>query len=385
MATVFKYPCTGNISLRGFGDYLESQIGEPRRNINLFARELSSRFGPKYITLTNSGSSANLVAALALAEKITKKGKPLTAVASGFTFPTTMSSLLMAGFKVRLLDVEPGGFNLDADLLEKEAETPSLIAVTHFLGFPAQMKKIQEYAKAHGCFVLQDACETIDLRDEEGRAYFEYGDTTTWSFYHPHHISSYGGGAVITKNIDDYALVDSIAHWGRACKCHIDSRLCNVSEGPAHQFTYIRPGVNVEMSELNAAFGRWQLQNWEEIERCRLRNYTILYEALKGHPALQVWPLPAIGGSPFVFPIQLVNGMNIADAYRLLSAESIEIRTLMGGATCQQEAFRDKTTHDNQSKAIAMADNTFLVGIHHTLSEEAVKSVANQINETFIR
>lgn len=383
MAQTFKYPCTGNISLKGFGSYLESQIGKPRRNINLFANELSGRFGPEYLSLVNSGSSANLVAAMALADKLRKEGRPLKAVASGFTFPTTMSSLLMAGFEVRLLDIEKDGFNLDADLLEPEEEAPTLIAVTHFLGFPANMKHISEYARAHGALILQDACETINLLDEDGRPYFEYGDITTWSFYHPHHLSSYGGGAVITNNIDDYALVDSIAHWGRACKCHIDSALCSVPNGPTHQFTYMRPGVNVEMSELNAAFGRWQLADWDRIEEQRLRNYGILYDILKDNQNLRVWTLPNIGGSPFVFPIQLVNGMTIRDAYRLLSAETIEIRTLMGGATCQQEAFKGKITHDSQSNAIAMADNTFFVGVHHTLSEEAIRYVANKINEIF--
>lgn len=381
MATIFKYPCTGNISLKGFGQYLEDQICEPRCNINLFAKELSERFGPEFISLTNSGSSANLVAAMALAEKLRNMGKPLTAVASGFTFPTTMSSLLMAGFDVKLLDIENDGFNLDANLLERELEAPSLIAVTHFLGFPAKMKQIREYADSHESLILQDACETIDLRDEYGKPHFEYGDITTWSFYHPHHLSSYGGGAVITNNIDDYAIVDSIAHWGRACKCHIDPCLCTVPEGPAHQFTYIRPGINVEISELNATFGRWQLQSWENIENSRLRNYAILYNQLKDNPALHVWPLPAIGGSPFVFPIQLVNRMTVADAYKLLSAEGVEIRTLMGGSTCKQEAFRDKITHDSQTNAIAMAGNTFFVGIHHTLSESSVRIVAETINQ----
>lgn len=97
----YRYPCTGNISLKSFGKYLESEIGEPRRNLRLFAQELNYQLGCTHITLTNSGSSANLVAALAMAEKCRKTGKPLTAVASAFTFPTTISSLLMAGFRVK--------------------------------------------------------------------------------------------------------------------------------------------------------------------------------------------------------------------------------------------------------------------------------------------
>lgn len=375
----YQYPCTENISLNGFGEYLEHEIGMPRRNIQMFANELNTTFGTSFLTLTNSGSSANLVAALAMAEKIKYANKPMTAVASGFTFPTTISALLMAGFEVKLIDVEPEGFNLSVDRLMDEPVPPSLIALTHFLGFPCDMNRICEYAHNKGALILQDACETLNLTTSNGIPYFSLGDITTWSFYHPHHLSSYGGGAVITLNQEDFILSDSIAHWGRACKCHIDERLCSVPDGPAHQFTYERLGVNVEMSELNACFGRWQLRNWSIIEEKRKQNYAILYNRLKDCPNLKVWAMPRIGGSPFVFPVMLRNGMTIYDAYRILSAQGIEIRTLMGGATCKQEAYLGKITFDDQMNTLAMTDKTFFVGIHHTLSSENVEFVADAI------
>lgn len=157
----YRYPCTGNVSLKGFGEYLETEIGEPRRNLRLFADELNQHLGSRYITLTNSGSSANLVAALALAEKCRKAGKPLTAFASAFTFPTTISSLLLAGFKITLIDVEPNGFNMDLSVLKRQQTPASVIAITHFLGFFCDTKAICEYAIANDSFVLQDACETF--------------------------------------------------------------------------------------------------------------------------------------------------------------------------------------------------------------------------------
>lgn len=381
---IYRYPCTGNIGIKGFGEYLESEIGEPRRNLQLFAKELAGTLDCSYITLTNSGSSANLVAALALAEKCRKAGKPLTAIASAFTFPTTISSLLLAGFKIRLIDVEKGGFNMDLDILENISSPASVIAVTHFLGFPCEMKRICKFAAAHNCFVLQDACETfntISATDDE--QYYRFGDITTLSFYHPHHLSSYGGGAVIFANKEDYILCDSIAHWGRACKCHIDESLCTNPDGPAHQFTYERLGVNVEMSELNACFGRWQLRQWESIELKRRRNYTILYDQMRNNPNIKVWNIATDQPSRFVFPIQLKNGMTVKEAWEILAPKGVEIRTLIGGATCEQPAYKGLLTYDTQNEAIAMADSTFFVGIHHTLSNKDVLAVAKIINETF--
>ena len=377
----YRYPCTGNISLKGFGEYLEKEIGEPRRNLRLFAEELNQHLGSRYITLTNSGSSANLVAALALAEKCRKAGKPLTAFASAFTFPTTISSLLLAGFKITLIDVEPDGFNMDISILKSQHIPASVIAVTHFLGLFCDTKAICDYAIANDSFVLQDACETFNtidyLNDDVERI---YSDITTLSFYHPHHLSSYGGGAVICPDKEDYILCDSISHWGRACKCHIEESLCRNPDGPAHQFTYERLGVNVEMSELNACFGRWQLQRWHHYEWRRRENYQLLYDMLKDNPNLKLWKVEAGAPSRFVFPIRLTNGMTVKDAWERLSPKGVEIRTLMGGATCTQPAFKDLVDFLDQSNAVEMADTTFFVGIHQTLSRNNIKAVARIIN-----
>ncbi|MDE6217959.1 MAG: DegT/DnrJ/EryC1/StrS family aminotransferase, partial [Muribaculaceae bacterium] len=246
------------------------------------------------------------------------------------------------------------------------------------------MKRVSRFAATHNCFVLQDACETFNTICATGEEqYYRSGDITTLSFYHPHHLSSYGGGGVICGEKEDYILCDSIAHWGRACKCHIDESLCRNPEGPAHQFTYERPGVNVEMSELNACFGRWQLRQWNSIESKRRQNYTVLYDRLCNNPNLKVWPVGTNEPSRFVFPIQLMNGMNVKEAWTKLADKGVEIRTLMGGATCEQPAYKGLITYDSQDEAVAMADSTFFVGIHHMLTNEDVLAVAKIINQIF--
>ncbi len=381
--TAYRYPCTGYIDLNGFGRFLEEETRAPRYNINTFTAELKERFRVPFLTLVNSGSSTNLVAALVLAEKIRKAGLPMTAAVSAFTFPTTISSLVLAGFDVRIVDTEEGGFNISLEALEEMAENgglPSLVTATHFLGFPMKVREMADLVHRHGGFLLQDGCETLYM-ETDGALAFEYGDIFTWSFYHPHHLSSYGGGGIITLNQDDYLLADSTAHWGRSCKCHVDKALCRVPEGPAHQFTYERLGVNVEMSELNACFGRWQLRRWDEFEEKRLRNYRILYNELRNADHLRVWKAPDINGSAFVFPVQLTDGRTVHDAYRILAAEGVEIRTLMGGVSNEQQAFVRLLGSEVQPHAHEMAKTTFFVGIHQTLPEEDVRIVAKKLKE----
>lgn len=376
--TQYQFPCTRNVDIKGFGQFLEREIGEPRKNILLFAKELSHLLTQGEtdisfrITLTNSGSSANLVATLALAEKLRREGKPLTAATSAFTFPTTMSSLLLAGFKVTLIDVEEQGFNLSIDELEKLPEAPSLIVVTHFLGFPADIQRLKQYKNKTGCLILQDACETLVSR-VDGKPLYEFGDIITWSFYHPHHLSSYGGGAVYANTPEDALLCDSVAHWGRACKCHIDKNLCTVPAGPAHQFTYENIGINVEMSELNACFGRWQLKNWALIEAQRKSNYASLYKNLKDIPQVKIWDFyNPEQDSPFVFPILSYN-KRVDEIWNITKQYGIEIRTLMGGATSLQKAYRKFATPCPHAEY--MSSHAFFVGCHHTLSLTDVEYV----------
>ena len=374
----YRYPCTGHISIQGFGAFLESEEQGSRYHLAQFRKALSDRVSAPFLTLVNSGSSANLVAALALAEKVRARGLPMTAAISAFTFPTTVSALSLAGFDLQIVDVTEHGFNISVDALKALNPVPSVTAITHFLGFPCAVEEIADYVHQAGCFLLQDCCETLGM-EVNGRPVFLLGDYSTWSFYHPHHLSSYGGGAVISLTLEDDLLADSITHWGRSCKCHIDESLCTVPQGPAHQFTYERLGLNVELSELNACFGRWQLLQYDRMEAERCRNYQLLYDRLCRVPQLQVWEAPDTNSSAFVFPVRLRNGMRIYDAFPILKAEGIEMRTLMGGVSNEQAAFRELLGTELLPNAHEMAETTFFVGVHQTLPEEDVRQVAERL------
>ena len=115
----------------------------------------------------------------------------------------------------------------------------------------------------------------------------EYGDISTWSFYHPHHLSSFGGGAVSSPHPDWQRLTESITHWGRECTCHFNPSICKAPEGMHHNFYYSRYGHNLEMSELNACFARFQLKDWEEMEGRRMKYYSILYSALRSSKSIR--------------------------------------------------------------------------------------------------
>jgi CDP-6-deoxy-D-xylo-4-hexulose-3-dehydrase len=372
----FRYPCTGHVDHQGFGRFLERELGAPRANLGALFSELSSAFGARNLTLVNSGSSANLAAALALAEAT---GRGMHAITAGFTFPTTLSSLLFAGYSVTVVDIEPSGFGIDPDALLRAIQPNTrVVCLTHLLGFPARLMDVMAIAQEHGLLVLQDACETMDL-EIEGRPVHSFGTLTTWSFYHPHHLSTYGGGAIIAPDLEWHDRLESIVHWGRECMCHYAPERCKAPEGMHHHFSYARPGFNLEMSELNACFGRFQLRGWKEQESLRRRNYAILYEAVSGIPGVRVRSAPRGLGSPFAFPIT-VEDRPLDLVARRLRDRGVEVRNFVGGLVTQHAAF-SAVPHDGLSRAKALFETSFIVGIHQTLVEPDVRDVAMILRE----
>jgi CDP-6-deoxy-D-xylo-4-hexulose-3-dehydrase len=345
------------------------------------ARELGESFGAGRVVLTNSGSSANLAAATALAESCPSGGE---AVVAGFTFPTTASALLSAGFALKVVDTEPGGFGMDPEALRRAiGPRTRVVGLTHFLGFAARLEEVAAICRGRGLLLLQDACETMDLVVGDRPAHAR-GTLTTWSFYHPHHLSAFGGGAVVAPDDDWGRRLESIIHWGRACTCHDDPASCEAPPGMDHNFWYVRRGYNLEMSELNACFGRFQLRTWPDQERLRRRHYRILWEALEGLPGVATYPATPGSGSPFVFPVTVAAEGDVRALAARLAARGVEVRSLMGGAITHQPAYRD-LPHDGLRECRATASRSFFVGIHQTLDDADVRAVAAILREELSR
>ena len=363
-----KFPCTGLVDTKGFGAFLEQELGAPRKNLKLFTEALKTILGVERASLVNSGSSANLVAAIAVRELVPGRNKVLL---SGFSFPTTISSFALLGFEVELIDVEPNNFNMSVTALEERIDHQvACVCVTHFLGYPARLAAIKQLCEHHGAILVQDACETMALQSD-GLPVYDYGDIVTHSFYHPHHLSTYGGGAVIGKNDALQQQIESIIHWGRACTCHYDPTICQAPHGQNHNFWYERLGINVEMSELNACFGRFQLQSWPQQEQTRNQYYNLYFEKLNNLPEVSVYANNA-NVSPFVFPIMVHKSKKEAISAELFQ-QGVETRSIMGGAIFKHPAFLH-LQHADLVNAEAVSDACFFVGVHQTLS-------AGQVND----
>lgn len=360
------YPCTGRTAIEGFDAFLGAELNDSRGNLKKLTQELRVITGDAHITLVNSGSSANLTAAILVKQRC---GGRRRVIMAGFSFPTTISSFSLLGFEVELVDTEADGFNLDpAALSEIIGDDVAAVVVTHFLGFPAQLGPIEELANRHGAMLIQDACETMNLSCDH-KSIYEFGDIITHSFYHPHHLSAFGGGVVATGSLELHDHLQSIMHWGRECRCHYDPSTCTAPHGLNHNFWYIREGVNLELSELNACFARWQLRSWPQQERQRWEHWHTWSTALAGLPEVRTWPAKQ-NISPFVFPIA-VDAERFTDLTSRIQSAGVEVRSLMGGAIHRHPAYRH-LGNVRLKQCELMGSRSFFVGIHQTLTRHKV-------------
>ena len=187
---------------------------------------MSEFLGVKYCSLVNSGSSANLLAFMALTspllgERAIKRGDEVITVAAGF--PTTISPIIQYGAVPVFLDVTIPGYNIDVTLLEKAlSDKTKAVMLAHTLGNPFDLKYLKDFCDRNGLWLIEDNCDALGSKytiDGEEKYTGTIGDIGTSSFYPPHHMTMGEGGAVYTDNPLLHKIVRSFRDWGRDCSC----------------------------------------------------------------------------------------------------------------------------------------------------------------------
>ena len=191
-----------------------------------FERGLAKYLQVKYCSAVNSGSSANLLAFMALTspllgERRVLPGDEVITVAAGF--PTTVTPMLQYGAVPVFVDVTIPQYNIDTDrLVEAFSLKTKAVMIAHTLGNPFDLKKVKDFCDRHDLWLVEDNCDALGSRycmNGEWRFTGTIGDIGTSSFYPPHHMTMGEGGAVYTNNALLHKIIRSLRDWGRDCVC----------------------------------------------------------------------------------------------------------------------------------------------------------------------
>lgn len=334
-----------------------------------FEREFAGYFGMDHGIMVNSGSSANLVATAALAYK---SDRPLQrgdeVIVPAISWATTYHPLQQYGLKLRFVDVDLETLNIDVAQLER-ALTPStrMIVPVSILGNPAALDTIRDFADAHGLYVLEDNCESMDA-ELAGRKTGTFGDLNTFSFFFSHHISTMEGGMILTRDRELSDLCRSLRAHGWTRDLPADTALYQrKSSDHFEAYRFILPGYNVRPLELEAAVGRCQLAKLPGFTAARRRNLALFQELFAGDDRFIIQREHGKSSS-FCFTV-ILNPKHSLDREKIFAAlkeADIGFRIITGGCFLRHDVMKyyDYEVIGSIENAITAHELGFFVGNH---------------------
>ena len=191
-----------------------------------FEKKLGEYLNVKYVSVVNSGSSANLNAFMALTspllgERRINRGDEIITVAAGF--PTTVTPAIQYGAVPVFVDVTIPQYNIDVTKLEEAySDKTKAVMIAHTLGNPFDLSAVNEFCDKHNLWLVEDNCDALGSKytiNGEEKFTGTIGDIGTSSFYPPHHMTMGEGGAVYTNNPLLNKCIRSFRDWGRDCVC----------------------------------------------------------------------------------------------------------------------------------------------------------------------
>ncbi len=350
-----------------------------------FEEETARFLGVKYGILTNSGSSAGLLALSAL--EIEKGGEVIIAAV---TFPTISNIISQCGLVPVIVDAKVGTYGFSIEDVEKaiSPKTKAIIAI-HPLGNPVDMPKLMKLVskQKHKIYVIEDNCDGWGS-EIQGKKVGSFGDVSITSFHAAHIVSMGVGGGLFTNNRTLARRIRMYRDWGRQADI-------NKSENLKHKglprdynprFIYEKKGYNFQVLELQCAMGRVQLRKLGKIKRARKRNFDYLGKHLSKHEELilPVW-LKDADVCWFAFPITLSMTRSRGPLLRYLEKNGIETRPMFSGNITLHPAYANSNykVSGELMGANIITKQSFWISCHPSLTKKDLEYIVKVFDNFF--
>lgn len=377
------------------------------RYTDQFEKQLGEYLGTPFVSLVNSGSSANLCAFMALTspllkERQIKRGDEVITVACGF--PTTVTPILQYGAVPVFVDVTIPQYNIDVTQLEAALSSKTkAVMIAHTLGNPFDLKAVKNFCTKHNLWLVEDNCDALGSEYTlDGKIYKTgtVGDIGTSSFYPPHHMTMGEGGAVYTRNPVLHKIIRSLRDWGRDCICpsgvdnlckhRFDKQYGTLPLGYDHKYTYSHFGYNLKATDLQAAIGCAQLEKFPSFVERRKENFNRLRAGLESVQDKLILPVAVENGNPswFGFLITCKEGVDRTELVKKIEAANIQTRALFAGNLIRHPCF-DQIRGTDAYRVVGdlkvtdrIMKDTFWVGVYPGMTDAMIDRMAKVIRES---
>ncbi len=379
------------------------------RYADRFEKEFAAYLGIRHCSLVNSGSSANLLAFMALTspklgERRILPGDEVITVAAGF--PTTVAPVIQYGAVPVFVDVTLPTYNIDVTLME-EAFSPrtKAVMVAHTLGNPFDLAAVKSFCDRHNLWLIEDNCDALGSRYRY-RGVWTYtgtiGHLGTSSFYPPHHMTMGEGGAVYTNDGLLKRLVESFRDWGRDCWCpsgkddtcknRFSQQFGELPKGYDHKYVYSHFGYNLKVTDMQAAIGCAQLEKLPEFIEARKKNWKVLREGLGALADRFVLPEPTPDSDPswfgFLLTVREDAVFSRDKIVRHLESKDIQTRMLFSGNLIKHPCFDELRERGTGYRVIGNLTNTdrimrdtFWIGVYPGMTDNMLGHMISSIRE----
>lgn len=348
--------------------------------VEKFEKEFAEFFGSKFAVMSNSGSSANLLAVAAMRYKSGNSYHPeQEIIVPAVSWGTTYYPVNQLGYRLRFVDINLDTLNANVEAIELaiNENTAGILAV-NLLGNPSDLVALKKLSEARGLFLIEDNCESMGAK-MSGKYAGTFGEIGTFSSFFSHHISTMEGGMCVTDDLELAQIMISLrAHgWLRNLpeKNFVQNK---TGEYFNDSFTFALPGYNLRPLELSGAIGSEQLIKLPGLVENR-RNNAIQFQQLMSETEGFLIQEELGESSWFGFSI-LLTGKNIGRRPELIStltSQGIESRPIVAGNFTKNPVMKHLNYCElpETPNADYVHDNGLFVGNHHFDLNEQIENL----------
>jgi len=360
-----------------------------------FEEAFAKKLNVKYAVMTNSGSSANLLAAFAACNPLRKnrfkKGDEV--IIPALCWPTSLWPLYQTGLKIKFVDINPKTLNVDADkLISSVTKKTKVIMLVNILGISSNNQKIKDFARKKNLIILEDNCEALGAKLNK-KHLGTFGDFGTFSFFYSHQITSGEGGMIVCHNKNDYEILVSLRSHGWSRSNNPKQYLMYAKKYPKidPRYIFINQGFNLRPTDVQAAIGHSQFKRLNQFIKMRSENRRKIIESLKNDPRwknqFSFVDIPKnIFPSYMGLPIQLNRNMTKEIKVKLLhhlESSGVETRPILTGNFLNQPSIKlfGISKKKIRFKGVqTVEDLGFLIGLHtKKIAQKHINLIKNSL------